>query len=363
MKRIWRRILCLLLALAPCVSLAEKTVLLTFTGDCTLGSTESTRGREDSFDTLISLNGYDYPFRYYQEMFAGDDCTVINLENVLADNAAQENTAKVYRFRGPTDFADMLPLNSIEAVCLANNHTSDYGAAGLRKTVEALEARNIGWCRIRDPYTFEKDGIRIAVFAVDAHNIYNNIEWMRKEIRRLKSEGQANAIVVIEHMGTEYDAKRHESQERTSASFIKNGADLVIMHHPHVVQGIDVVENRTVCYSLGNFVFGGNTQIRTEPYRTREATSLYTLVVQAELHFSDDGVYQGQQVYLYPGFISGSAPVNDYQPRPVFGEEAALVLEAVQYDTNFELPALSENGNYPRVVMPYLPADSEETMP
>ena len=92
-------------------------------------------------------------------------------------------------------------------------------------------------------------------------------------------------------------------------------------------------------------------------------TALYTLVVQAELHFTDDGEYAGQQLYLYPGFISGSAPKNDYQPRPVGGEDAALVMEAVQYDTNFELPGVTPDAEYPRVVMPYLPAEPEKTEP
>ena len=363
MKRIWAWILSLLLLLPPGFVRAEKTVLLTFTGDCTLGSTESTRGREDSFDSLIDLNGMDYPFRHFKELFSRDDCTVINLEGVLSDVPAQENRTKVYRFRGPTAFADMLPMNSIEGACLANNHTSDYGTAGLKRTIEALEARNIFWFRIRDTYIYEKDGIRIAFFSVDSANIYNNIEAMRREMRRMKSEKLADAIVVLVHTGTEYDAKRNEGQERTSASFIKNGADLVIMHHPHVVQGIDIVSNRTVCYSLGNFVFGGNSEVRTEPYRTRFVTALYTLVVQTELHFTDDGEYAGQQLYLYPGFISGSAPKNDYQPRPVGGEDAALVMEAVQYDTNFELPGVTPDAEYPRVVMPYLPAEPEKTEP
>ena len=130
MNKIGAWILALLLLWQAGPARAEKTVLLTFTGDCTLGSTENTRGREDSFDTLLDLNGYDYPFRHFKALFSRDDCTVINLEGVLSDIPAQENKTKVYRFRGPTAFADLLPMNSIEAACLANNHTGDYGAAG-----------------------------------------------------------------------------------------------------------------------------------------------------------------------------------------------------------------------------------------
>ena len=87
---------------------AEKTILLTFTGDCTLGSEEATRPREDSFDSLAAKNGYDYFFANFREMFENDDITVVNLEGVLSDSAFQERTRKTFRFRGPTDYAKIL---------------------------------------------------------------------------------------------------------------------------------------------------------------------------------------------------------------------------------------------------------------
>ena len=62
-----------------------------------------------------------------------------------------------------------------------------------------------------------------------------------------------------------------------------SGADLVIMHHAHVVQGMSVFDSRSVCYLLGNFCFGGNCRVR----------AMESLVVVAELTFSDDGAYLG----------------------------------------------------------------------
>ena len=334
---------------------ADKTVKLTFTGDCTIGSDSSTYGLPTSFVTAAYEKGFDYFFANFREMFAQDDCTIINLEGVLSDYKSNENTHKLFRFRGPTEFVGILKSVSIEAACLANNHTGDFGAPGLKRTQETLDAAGIGWFRVQDSYTFEKDGIRIRFFAMDTTSMHANYGWLKNEIARVKREKEANAVVAVLHGGTEYDAKRNDTQIKFANQCIENGADLVIMHHPHVVQGIDIINQRVACYSLGNFVFGGNDMIREEPYRNSKVTSLYSLVVQAELHFADNGTYKGQRISLYPAFISGSPPQNDFQPRLVTGDEARAVLAAVQFDTPFPLPDFKDKIG--KAVLPYLPAE------
>ena len=147
-------------------------------------------------------------------------------------------------------------------------------------------------------------------------------------------------------------------QEKRGATLTKFGADLVIMNHAHVVQGIRIANNRTICYSLGNFVFGGNSKIRTKTYGKRTLTSRYTLVVQARLDFADDGTYLGQQIILVPAFSSDDPVDNHYQPYPVYGEDAAAVMDAVQFDTDFQLPGLTETDHCMSAVLPYLPAEN-----
>lgn len=138
----------------------------------------------------------------------------------------------------------------------------------------------------------------------------------------------------------------------------KAGADLVITHHPHVVQGIRILNNRSIFYSLGNFIFGGYTKVSRGDQGTN---SLYSLVVQARMHFSDDGAYIGQQIILYPVYDSGADPVNNYQPIRITKEQALPVWTAIQYDTEWTLPSLQED-EYGRAfaIMDYLPADSGE---
>lgn len=338
---------------------AEKTVLITFAGDCTLGSEEETRPYQDSFDSVVGREGYGYPFARFAPLFQSDDWTVVNLEGVLSDSHAGETQNKRYRFRGPSAFAEILSLASVEAVCLANNHTGDYGSAGLKETQRILTEQNIGWFRSKNVSFLEKDGIRVAFMALDP-STRDDLTWVRQETRRLKASGEAQAVVVVWHYGTEYSARHDGSQESLGEKFVINGADLVIMHHSHVVQGVRVIGGSAVFYSLGNFVFGGNSAIRTELSGSREVTSLYSLVVQAELHFSDDGDYLGQQLVIYPALTSSDAPRNNYQPYPADRENAEKVMEAVQFDTDFPLPGLTEENGYCVVRMPFLPADSAD---
>ena len=353
----------IMLLCLPAAAWGEKTVTLTFAGDCTLGSEEQKRDQEDSFISVSKKEGFDYFFRYFRDLFSEDDCTVVNFEGVLADSPAGEVKNKTYRFRAPAEYAKILTGASVEAAGLANNHTGDYGAQGLKRTQEALEAEGICWFREKRFHIVEKDGIRIALVAMDYRVYVSQCENIRNEIARVRESGEANAVVLLYHDGNEYDARHTQTQDKVATYFINNGVDLVIMHHPHVVQGIEVKNNRTVFYSLGNFVFGGNRQIRTEPYKDRTVSSLYSLVVQAKLYFNDDGSYKGQQMILYPAYTSSAAPINNYQPYRVNTEEALPVLDAIQYDsTTMEIPAANADGEgLARVVLGYLPAEEEPT--
>ena len=309
---------------------ADKYVTLSFTGDCTIGSEEKRRDIDNSFDAFADREGYSYFFANFLDLFSEDDCTVINLEGVLSDSVTGEKTKKNYRFRGRTEFVNILTEGSVELAGIANNHIADYGAKGMRNTIDTLEGAGIGWARSLDSFTLEKDGIRICFFAIDysLHNTYKEV--IRKRIAGLKSSGQANAVVVMYHNGNEYDARHTIRQETAGNYYIDAGADLVIMHHPHVVQGVQIRNNRTILYSLGNFVFGGNREIKTVNYRNiRDVTSLYGLMARVKLHFSNRGKYLGQQVILYPVYTSSTAPKNNFQPVRLTEKQAEPVIDAV----------------------------------
>ena len=182
---------------------AEKSILLTFTGDCTLGSEERTRDLDGSFDQLASKKGYDYFFANFREMFEQDDHTIINFEGVLSDTKAQETQKKRYRFRGPVDFVKILTGSSIEACSLSNNHIADFGKQGEESTKAVLDENGIGWFQNYKYYICEKDGIKVAFIALENKIVYNEFDKVKKMIIDLKESGEANAIVICWHTGME----------------------------------------------------------------------------------------------------------------------------------------------------------------
>ena len=355
-----KRMLLFSLLLALCLPLmfaqAEKSVTITFTGDVTLGSEEAKRSKEWSFDSVAQREGYDYFFANMRDFFAEDDLTVVNFEGVLSDSNKQENTKKTYRFRGPTDFAKILPAAGIEACTVANNHSHDFGNQGYEATLTALEGVGLGVFANDKIWIWEQDGLKLAFFGFNSTQFNaskkklafpDGANGVAEEITRLKQEEGVNAVIFVCHAGTEYGKVRNNIQQSYAEWVIDQGADLVMMHHPHVVQGVDLYKNRTICYSLGNFCFGGNKEVREG--------ALYCLLARATLTFDDDGRYLSQQVDLYPGNISGTNPDNNYQPLLVkTAEEAKLVFDRVQRDTHFDLPPFSEETGC--VSLPLLPA-------
>ena len=344
MRRLLSLLICLML-LAPAAALAEKTVTITFTGDVTLGSEEKKRNKDFSFDTMAANQGYEYFFANVRDFFAEDDLTVINLEGVLSDSSKQENTGKTYRFRGPTDFVNILTCSSIEACNIANNHTMDFGNQGYAATLATVQEAGLGAFGNDEIFIYEKDGIKIAFMSVNTTGFNGRKSWTKEEMARLKNEEGVNCIVYVFHGGTEYGGVHNRIQENASRYVIDCGADLVVMHHPHVVQGFDIYKNRTICYSLGNFCFGGNKEVR----------ALEAMVVRATLTFADDGTYLGQQLALYPANISGTNPVNNYQPLLVSGEAAEAAMKLAQRDTDFTLNPFDEALGC--ALQDYLPAN------
>lgn len=341
---------------------AEKKVTLTFTGDVTLGSEEINKDKPDSFNGYAEREGYGWFFRNMKELFSSDDLTLVNLEGVLSDSNRQEETTKTFRFRGPTDYAKILTESSIEACAISNNHIMDFGKQGYEATKATLDANGILYCGMDHPFILEKDGIRIGFFALGSSFVARYQKFVKQTAAEMREQG-VNAIVCCFHSGQEYSPRRRDwDQERYAKMAVEEwGADLVIMHHPHVVQGIDILNDRYVFYSLGNFCFGGNMFIRGQQ-KNKNIRTLESMVVQMDLHFSDDGEYLGQKGRIYPCYISSSATQvndpNDFQPKFVTGDEALGVIERIQYDTKFDLGLLDEEEGF--LNLAWLPAPAKE---
>ena len=314
---------------------AEGTdILLTFTGDCTLGSEERLRAKSYSFDSYILQHGYAYPFEKVQSLLAHDDVTVINLESVFYPFESNR-VAKTYNFRGPLDFVNILSAGSVELAYLGNNHTGDYGRQGLDRTVEALEGAGRGWFGVPYPkptaWIFEKDGVKIGFTGAYISQWSRDPQGLRDTFEYLKQQGCA-FIAAVMHGGTEYAPRQDRSQERYARFLVDQGADLVVGHHPHVLQGVERLGNANIIYSLGNFSFGGNAQLR----------ATQTMLAQVRVSFDKEGRYTGQQLNLIPAHPSGTLDYNNYQPVLVGGGEAQAIIDLVAAQSNYPLHPYQE---------------------
>jgi poly-gamma-glutamate synthesis protein (capsule biosynthesis protein) len=351
-----RRCFCFVFLLLICLVLpnaqaAEEgtDILLSFTGDCTLGSEERTRWQPTSFDSYINTRGYGYPFSQVQSLFSHDDVTVINLEGVFY-NSSGNRMEKTYNFRGPTDFARILTAGNIEAVYVGNNHIIDYGTAGFKSTIRALEEVGVPWFATTNSYCntfiFEKEGFKVGFTGAYTATFGGARAKMEQDMQTLKDAG-CDAIIAVMHGGMEYSPIRMQGQERLAAWYVRNGATVVVGHHPHVVQGMDLMEGASVIYSLGNFSFGGNAQLR----------ATQALLAQVTLRFDREKGYLGHQVNLIPVAPSSTLEYNNFRPVILKGDEARAVMELAQHDTPFELAPYVEGVG---AVQPFVPAPKAE---
>ena len=135
-------------------------VTLSFLGDCTLGGESKAANSRGGFVQTALREGYDYPFLNLQSLLDGDDVTVVNLEGVLTDRTL-DRVKKTFNFKGPADFATILPLGGVELAGLSNNHTLDYGTEGYADTQAALEDAGVAYFDADHVAVWAHDGVMI----------------------------------------------------------------------------------------------------------------------------------------------------------------------------------------------------------
>lgn len=304
------------------------SVVMTFGGDAVLGGQEWHYSREDSLMSYVAQYGMAYPFSGLQQYFATDDLTSVNLECVLKSDSSEEDTTKRWRFRGLPEYTGILTEGSVELVNIANNHTIDYGHSGYRTTIEAIEGV-VAWCGRAHPtavrikgHLIGFGGCRETTFKTD-HNI------IAKDIRALRDVG-CEYIIYQCHWGNEYDPHFNATQQTMAHLCVEAGADLVIGHHPHIVQGIDYIGDVPIIYSLGNLCFGGTIDLDKRAYDA--------ILARVTIIFGGD--HPETEIRIIPIRTSSRASegINDFRPVPAEGSDAERILKNVQNDSAIDVP-------------------------
>jgi len=331
-------VLLLCLAAAP-ASAAEtappEELTIAAVGDLMLG------GRTEP---VLKQEGPDYPFRDVLPFLRRADIVAGNLESPISRRGkAVEN--KKFTLRAGPIAVRALQSAGIRVVSLANNHSMDFGPLALEDTLKALDESAILYTGAgmdledaRAPAIVKVKGKTVAFLS---YSLTFPLEFFASASRPGTAPGYADfvkadiekvrpladLVVVSFHWGAELMTAAKDYQIELGHQAIDWGADLVLGHHPHVLQELEVYKGRLIAYSLGNFVFGSESN--------RTNTSMILL-----LTFRGNTLQRVEAVPI---------DVNNYrvryQPKVLTGKAAGEVLDSINAASGRFRTALEKTGN------------------
>ena len=262
----------ILAVLASCTVLLQgpkDTLRLYAVGDINLGKYE-TRDRLTRGDTL-------YPFAAVADSLRAAHIMFGNLESAIAVQRHRSESS-AYVFTAPVVAAQTLARAGFDILSTANNHGWDGGRAGMEETMRQLTRAGVlfvgsafGRPMAEQPVVLRSHGWRVAFFAVTrawnaspndfyGHEGANFVawgdpQWIYPALKRMKAEGRADLVVVSVHAGMELADEPQPSLRLFYEGLIDAGADIVLGHHPHVLQPVVWHHGKPIAQSLGNFIF------------------------------------------------------------------------------------------------------------
>lgn len=213
------------------------------------------------------------PFRSFTSLLYNMDYRMLNLETPILHKTPTIDKMKSYVFYGEKKDLRVLTALQIDGVFLGNNHTMDLGETGLKDTLLSLEESKINFAgagrneeESLRPLVFKKDNTEYRTFsfsdigenrlfasARSAGAAYFRVGTAERLIKKSKPN-QVNLLSL--HWGVEYSPEPTEVQRKTAKYLVNAGYQVILGHHPHVPQGIEVFPRGIAIYSLGNFLFG-----------------------------------------------------------------------------------------------------------
>jgi poly-gamma-glutamate synthesis protein (capsule biosynthesis protein) len=269
--------------------------------------------------SLIRVAGGTAPLAAVSSHLAAADLTVGNLESPLSSRGT-ERIEKDVRFRGDPRGVEGLAASGFDFLSLANNHVLDWGPVALADTVSLLQRSGIGFAGAGAnraaawaPAVAKRRGASVAflsfshilppgfVATKDSAGLAQGRNNMDAVVVAIQEAKKTNDYVLVSfHWGVEYADDANGEQVRDARRAIDAGADMVLSHHPHVIQAVERYKGRVIAYSLGDFVFDHYSR------KTGEA-----FILDAELGPNGIGAVRITPVYLdangKPEFVKGSA--------------------------------------------------------
>ncbi len=306
-----------------------KTITISAAGDCTLGTDQAIYSSID-FNHIYERKGASYFLKNVKSVFGKDDLTLVNLEGTLTDRGSRQD--KTFAFRGKPEYINILKKGSVEAVSFANNHCYDYGQVSYDDTVDLLNKNKIAYSSFGRIAVKKIKGIRVGMISVTWTG--DTAGTLRNAIAKMKKK-KHDLLIVSFHCGIERDTVPDATQVMLSRIAIdEGGADLVIGHHPHVLQGIEKYHGSYIAYSLGNFCFGGNTNPADKD----------TMILQQKFTFVNGKKKSDNNLKIIPCCLSSTKEYNNYQPTISKGKEKSRIIRKINGYSKTYGVQFSKNG-------------------
>jgi poly-gamma-glutamate synthesis protein (capsule biosynthesis protein) len=221
----------------------------------------------------IANGDFSFLFSNILDYLKSFDYVIVNLEGPISDKGVKVGSK--YSFRMTPKILDSLKKANIKVFNLANNHIADYGQVAFLDTLDRLKKENFYYFgagkneyEAYSPLILNLNNHLVGILGfteflshLQAKNNSPGIAFLEdKKFKEAikKAREKVDILIVIFHWGEEYQKKPNQKQIYYARQAIDLGADLVIGHHPHIVQEIEVYKNKYIFYSLGNFIFDQN---------------------------------------------------------------------------------------------------------
>ena len=291
----------------------------------------------------IDKHGVDYPWSQVKPILSKANLAMANLETSISTRG-ETTKAERFGFRSHPDTLQGVVNAGFDVVTTANNHILDYGPQAHLDTLRHLETNNILHTGSGEdinaaeaPAVMEHDGQKICSVgysqiipkknwqATTARQGFASITIPYQErafanIKKLKAQSVCDLILVNVHWGYEYKDYPTKAQKKLAYDLVDHGADAVIGHHPHVLQGIELYNGKPILYSLGNFVF---------LLGSKEASNSGVFL----LNFTDGVFTDGQ---IVPTFIH-KCRANLLQVKSARGQQILQRIRRLSYKKGFTI--------------------------
>lgn len=249
---------------SPLFPFGAESITLAAVGDLSLGDSPKMLGI--GVRSATARRGGEYLFDNVRDALKAD-LVFGNLEGVLSDCGYDEDSFHHAQLRGLPSMAGVLKNVGFNLLNVANNHMMQYGPRPFLETCDALSSSGIhvvgrkgeaGWhCQ---PVVVTSKGVTIGFLGYSDTDNYgheplyavNSIQDIQSDIKKLRCD--VDTLIVSLHWGDEFIRAPSDLSRTYAMAMIESGVDIIIGHHPHVIQRIDRFKSGIICYSLGNFV-------------------------------------------------------------------------------------------------------------